>query len=137
MACRFQYKSHTPNRRKDSLMYVRRRMSWMSQRKTTRNEDLAYCVLGLFDVNMPLIYVCSLMHFFYGSSPSNFANGGANQIACSNNRARATKRLCDFKPRSSDNPTTSRSSHGLRRILAQRFGHSLKVHSTICWQHRL
>jgi hypothetical protein len=33
-----------------------RRMSWASQRTTTRTEDLAYCLLGIFDVNMPLLY---------------------------------------------------------------------------------
>ncbi|KAK2684510.1 hypothetical protein QWA68_016853 [Fusarium oxysporum] len=32
------------------------RMSWASKRKTTRIEDMAYCLLGIFDVNMPLIY---------------------------------------------------------------------------------
>jgi hypothetical protein len=32
-------------------------MSWASRRKTTREEDIAYCLLGLFDVNMPLLYV--------------------------------------------------------------------------------
>lgn len=35
---------------------VARRMSWASQRKTTRSEDIAYCLLGIFDVNLPLIY---------------------------------------------------------------------------------
>ena len=35
---------------------VARRMSWASKRQTTRVEDLAYCLLGIFDVNMPLIY---------------------------------------------------------------------------------
>jgi hypothetical protein len=35
---------------------VARRMSWASQRTTTRTEDLAYCLLGMFDVNMPLLY---------------------------------------------------------------------------------
>jgi hypothetical protein len=35
---------------------VAQRMSWASRRKTTRVEDLAYCLLGLFDVNLPLIY---------------------------------------------------------------------------------
>lgn len=33
-----------------------RRMSWASRRKTSRVEDMAYCLLGLFDVNIPLIY---------------------------------------------------------------------------------
>lgn len=31
-------------------------MSWASRRKTTRIEDIAYCLLGIFDVNLPLIY---------------------------------------------------------------------------------
>ncbi|KAJ9651501.1 hypothetical protein H2198_009229 [Neophaeococcomyces mojaviensis] len=35
---------------------IAQRMSWASSRKTTRVEDLAYCLLGLFSVNMPLLY---------------------------------------------------------------------------------
>ncbi|KAK0645789.1 heterokaryon incompatibility protein-domain-containing protein [Cercophora newfieldiana] len=35
---------------------VAQRMSWASQRVCTRIEDTAYCMLGLFDVNMPLLY---------------------------------------------------------------------------------
>ncbi|KAE8448080.1 hypothetical protein EG329_009845 [Mollisiaceae sp. DMI_Dod_QoI] len=35
---------------------VARRMSWASMRQTTRVEDLAYCLFGIFDVNLPLIY---------------------------------------------------------------------------------
>ena len=31
-------------------------MSRASQRVTTRDEDIAYCLLGIFDVNMPLLY---------------------------------------------------------------------------------
>ncbi|KAJ1322901.1 HET domain-containing protein [Microdochium nivale] len=32
------------------------RMSWAARRQTTRKEDEAYCLLGLFGVNIPLIY---------------------------------------------------------------------------------
>ncbi|RYF42599.1 MAG: hypothetical protein EOO38_19570, partial [Cytophagaceae bacterium] len=32
------------------------RMSWASDRETTRVEDIAYCLLGMFGVNMPLLY---------------------------------------------------------------------------------
>lgn len=32
------------------------KMSWASKRKTTRLEDMAYCLMGLFDVHMPLLY---------------------------------------------------------------------------------
>ena len=35
---------------------VARRMSWAASRRTTRVEDMAYCLLGLFDINMPLLY---------------------------------------------------------------------------------
>lgn len=35
---------------------IARRMSWAAKRVTTRTEDLAYCLLGIFDVNMPLLY---------------------------------------------------------------------------------
>ena len=35
---------------------IARRMSWAANRKTTRVEDEAYCVLGLFNVNMPTLY---------------------------------------------------------------------------------
>ncbi|KAH9476311.1 Vegetative incompatibility protein HET-E-1 [Psilocybe cubensis] len=32
------------------------RMSWASNRKTTKVEDMAYCLLGLFGINMPILY---------------------------------------------------------------------------------
>ncbi|KAI0199480.1 hypothetical protein F4808DRAFT_461801 [Astrocystis sublimbata] len=32
------------------------RMKWASRRETTRLEDIAYCLMGIFDVNMPLLY---------------------------------------------------------------------------------
>jgi len=35
---------------------VARKMSWVARRTTTRVEDIAYCMLGLFDINMPLLY---------------------------------------------------------------------------------
>lgn len=35
---------------------VARRMSWASRRQCTRIEDVAYSLLGLFDIHMPLIY---------------------------------------------------------------------------------
>ena len=31
-------------------------MSWAAERKTSRIEDRAYCLMGIFGVNMPLIY---------------------------------------------------------------------------------
>ncbi|KAE9369906.1 HET-domain-containing protein [Stipitochalara longipes BDJ] len=35
---------------------IAKRMSWASKRVTTRVEDIAYCLLGIFGVNLPLLY---------------------------------------------------------------------------------
>ena len=39
-----------------SDLCVAQKMSWAARRETTRLEDTAYCLLGIFDVNMPLLY---------------------------------------------------------------------------------
>lgn len=38
------------------LISVARKMSWASNRKTTRPEDRAYSLLGLFGISMPMLY---------------------------------------------------------------------------------
>jgi len=38
------------------LASVAEKMSWVSNRVTTRIEDIAYCMLGILGVNMPLLY---------------------------------------------------------------------------------
>jgi hypothetical protein len=35
---------------------IARRMSWAAERKTTIVEDIAYSLIGIFDVNMPMLY---------------------------------------------------------------------------------
>lgn len=42
--------------RKWSEYPIAQKMFWASKRSATREEDLAYSLLGLFDVNMPLLY---------------------------------------------------------------------------------
>jgi len=39
-----------------SSIAVGRRMSWAVHRQTTRTEDMAYCLLGISDVNLPMTY---------------------------------------------------------------------------------
>ena len=39
-----------------SIISAAAKMSWASNRQTSRIEDTAYCLMGLFDVNMPLLY---------------------------------------------------------------------------------
>ena len=35
---------------------IAERFSWAARRKTTRPEDIAYCLMGIFSVNMPMLY---------------------------------------------------------------------------------
>ncbi|KAI1147986.1 HET-domain-containing protein [Nemania diffusa] len=35
---------------------IAQRMSWAASRQTSRSEDIAYCLLGIFGINMPLLY---------------------------------------------------------------------------------
>lgn len=39
-----------------STASIAERMCWAANRQTTREEDIAYCLLGLFSVNMPMLY---------------------------------------------------------------------------------
>ncbi|PVF97523.1 hypothetical protein CPB86DRAFT_734820, partial [Serendipita vermifera] len=41
---------------KPGLYNIGQRMSWMSKRKTTRVEDTAYCLIGIFDINLAIAY---------------------------------------------------------------------------------
>ncbi|KAK8066631.1 HET domain-containing protein [Apiospora hydei] len=35
---------------------IAQRMSWAADRRTTVPEDMTYCLLGIFDINMPMLY---------------------------------------------------------------------------------
>ncbi|PSS02401.1 heterokaryon incompatibility protein-domain-containing protein [Coniella lustricola] len=35
---------------------IARRLAWLAKRETTRMEDMAYCMLGIFDINLTLLY---------------------------------------------------------------------------------
>lgn len=35
---------------------IAQRMSWAATRETTRLEDIAYCLLGIFNIHMPMLY---------------------------------------------------------------------------------
>jgi hypothetical protein len=47
-----------------SQFSVHERMSWAAGRKTTIEEDQVYCLLGIFDVHLPLIYGEGKNHAF-------------------------------------------------------------------------
>jgi hypothetical protein len=39
-----------------SEFIIEERLRWAENRETTEEEDQAYCLLGIFDVHMPLVY---------------------------------------------------------------------------------
>lgn len=39
-------------------------MSWAAYRQTSCTENIAYCLFGIFDMNMPLIYGESVKAFY-------------------------------------------------------------------------
>ncbi|ETS82459.1 hypothetical protein PFICI_04335 [Pestalotiopsis fici W106-1] len=47
---------HRVYRRGPTHFRVAQKLSWAAKRETTKEEDIAYCLLGLFDINMPLLY---------------------------------------------------------------------------------
>lgn len=49
-------KLHKGRPRRLAEVSVATKMSWASERKTSRVEDMAYSLLGIFDINMPLLY---------------------------------------------------------------------------------
>ena len=44
------------DRRLIPTVCLAQRMSWVSTRRTTRPEDMAYCLLGIFNISMPILY---------------------------------------------------------------------------------
>ena len=88
---------------------IAQRMRWGSARKTTRPEDIAYCLLGIFDVNMPLPY-------------------GKGQKAFTRLQEEIIKRSDDHSIFSWINGTASRTSHrGLFARLLAEFQHCYKI----------
>ena len=56
---------------------IAQKMSWIARRSTTRIEDMAYCMLGIFDINMPLLY---------GEEPKSFTRLQEEIIRTSNDQ---------------------------------------------------
>ena len=50
------YSALTQETRDFTKFSIAQRMSWAASRETTRVEDVAYCLLGIFGVHMPLLY---------------------------------------------------------------------------------
>ncbi|KAI5790379.1 hypothetical protein FPQ18DRAFT_34566 [Pyronema domesticum] len=47
-----------------SSLSLAHKMSWASGQKTTRTEDVAYCLMGILGINMPILYVEGKNAFF-------------------------------------------------------------------------
>ena len=82
------------------------RFAWAQNRETTEEEDIAYCLLGIFDVFMPLIYgegeasALKRLERLVNESLNDNLLGGVEE----------TKDLSDINPTSSSTPVGSRAS---------------------------
>ena len=67
---------------------IARRMSWAALRETTRTEDEAYCLMGIFGVNMPTLYGEGSLAFYRlqeeimkrSTDPTLFVWGGCRSL---------------------------------------------------------
>lgn len=115
------------DRRLLSRASVGKRMSWAATRKTTREEDMAYCLLGIFDVNMPLLYgegkkaFIRLQEEIIRSSDSvdhsilAWSNSDGGLLAASPNKFQSERKL--FTWRLPQRQTFELSNNGLRATL--------------------
>ena len=110
---------------------VARRMSWAASRVTTRTEDTAYCLLGIFGVNLPLLYGEGPKAFlrlqeevakehndlslFGWTSPASHGNLARHSGILADSPADfANARDIDFSDLSSINPEFAMTNKGLR-----------------------
>jgi len=69
---------------------VDERMSWVGQRKTKREEDMAYSLLGIFDVYMPLIYGEGLKNAYARLQKEINASSGEERNKATQSQSQAT-----------------------------------------------
>ena len=110
---------------------VARRMSWAASRVTTRTEETAYCLLGIFGVNLPLLYGEGPKAFlrlqeeiakehndlslFGWTSPASHGNLARHSGILADSPADfADARDIDFSDLSSINPEFAMTNKGLR-----------------------
>ncbi|KPI42775.1 Vegetative incompatibility protein HET-E-1 [Cyphellophora attinorum] len=105
---------------------VEERMAWATNRQTKRKEDKAYCLLGIFDVSMPLIYgerdkaLARLREEIQKSSAiqnrvSHISTGDTQSYRPSQNQSTAEDRAITYRRAQTNLPTaTGEMSHTSR-----------------------
>ncbi|KAI6137291.1 heterokaryon incompatibility protein-domain-containing protein [Pisolithus sp. B1] len=102
---------------------VARVMSWAADRRTTRVEDRAYSLMGLFEVNMPMVY---------GEGKKAFQRLQLEIIRRSSDHSIFA--WCLLKPRTgsflADDPSDFRCYGHIRKVEPKEFGDKLVEHIT-------
>ncbi|KAF2831074.1 HET-domain-containing protein [Ophiobolus disseminans] len=70
---------------------VNERMLWVGQRKTKREEDIAYSLLGIFDIHMPLIYGEGRKKAFARLQKETKVSSGKERDEAAQNQSQATQ----------------------------------------------
>lgn len=98
------------------------RMSWAAGRETTREEDVAYSLLGIFDVNMPMLY---------GEGKKAFLRLQEAVLAEVNDLTlfawAARDREQDFRGVFARDPGEFEGAAGIRSLTAPRFGEEIST----------
>ena len=102
---------------------VARRMSWAAGRETTREEDIAYCLMGMFNVNMPMLY---------GEGKKAFIRLQEEIMKVSDDQSLFAWR----RPPSGDSNADQPFYHGLLADSPQWFEHSGRYLPQIEWDQR-
>jgi hypothetical protein len=84
---------------------IEARMSWLGKRTTKRGEDAAYCLLGIFNAHMPLLY---------GEGQENAFDRLREQLAKQNWKSGLSPEKFGFRPSKSHSTTLSTKTHNRR-----------------------
>ncbi|KAG8813832.1 hypothetical protein FRC17_001406, partial [Serendipita sp. 399] len=139
---------------KPGVYDIRKRMTWASKRKTTRIEDMAYCLIGIFDVDLSIAYGEKEKAFYrlqveilqnsddislfdWQRFPSNYNSMLAASPACFSSPLGLRK---DTSLPAGDDPTFAQTNVGIRIPLAiyplsldlwQRFARNMRRSPTV------
>ncbi|KAK4206525.1 heterokaryon incompatibility protein-domain-containing protein [Rhypophila decipiens] len=115
---------------------VAKRLSWASKRQTTRDEDIAYCLLGLFDVNMVLLYGEGRKKAFRRLQRACIEQEGDPSIFC----WRSDDETQDYAPILADDPSQFRDCGAVSVMLEDTIYRNMTISprgitKTVSWIH--
>lgn len=123
-------------------MPIARKMSWAAKRETTRIEDMAYCLLGIFGVNLPLLYGEGKRAFVRLQEEIIKNSNDLSLLAWSSPKVQTTINLDRYSGVFAQHPQDFQDSGNLAVINDVKFipdftmtNKGLKIHTQLCYDH--